>query len=750
MITGQRATLASLLFIAYCGIIVWLHGSDMYNRHFSDSGALVLFYNLARVGFMFAIGWLIYWAGWAALRLLSAAQLVQLPPSSRWILGFFAGTGVWHMLLFLVGMSGGYHFALAAAITVLAFFCSLPHLAQCLETAAASLAHFRRHAPFPHKAAALAFAAATALFIAAKVIYPGGWHDYFTHYFFFYTTVVERGSILPNEVWYHFFYSKGAGLYFLSMLLTDPLAPSLVAGAFVLTGALIVHALVRRVAGGYWPWAACILYLSLQVYIRGAGYGAWGHLPKLHELAAVSTLALLWCAITLPEQNAARGKLWLAAMLLTIASAVMLMLAMAFVYGIFFALLCLWWWRRGDKRLAGWMFTCAAFAGLNLLAHCAVNFALTGLPADYFIVSLWPYLDAQKLAHWGVLLETAVTHYDRTMNAAPPLPFHFGEMLQLVGRYVRFDLVYPLYALALVLTLARRRTSGNAAWPAIDLMCYALLASVVTVVALTAGRIEPTSFYRFTSFAFAPMLCLAFVFIGRLPLPARAALWLPALIVAVTLGAVYARYKAADLTATAANSWQFVSGGYSIDGAMSHQRGLPADAKAEGAIHPAARAAWEIAGRGTRIWTFNPYTYCMLPDCRMESYLSFRLSSHSGRVLFGKAEEAKQILKSEGLNYFLIPLDLVIRDPLPLSELFSPDHIAKNFGVRWTDGNNALLTWIGKDTAPISPQWLARYQQAVTESALIKAFPLQDMKRFFEAWDTNGGQALPAPPWLKR
>jgi len=49
-----------------------------------------------------------------------------------------------------------------------------------------------------------------------------------------------------------------------------------------------------------------------------------------------------------------------------------------------------------------------------------------------------------------------------------------------------------------------------------------------------------------------------------------------------------------------------------------------------------------------------------------------------------------------------------------ISPLFAPDNIAKYLGLRWTDGTTNLLTWLGPDITPLSPDWLATYCRIVT------------------------------------
>jgi hypothetical protein len=46
---------------------------------------------------------------------------------------------------------------------------------------------------------------------------------------------------------------------------------------------------------------------------------------------------------------------------------------------------------------------------------------------------------------------------------------------------------------------------------------------------------------------------------------------------------------------------------------------------------------------------------------------------------------------------------------LVYSQLFAANNIGQYLGVKWTDGNAFLLTWIGPNTVPIGPDFLTVY-----------------------------------------
>ena len=89
------------------------------------------------------------------------------------------------------------------------------------------------------------------------------------------------------------------------------------------------------------------------------------------------------------------------------------------------------------------------------------------------------------------------------------------------------------------------------------------------------------------------------------------------------------------------------------------------------------------------------------------------------------------MLHAAHLDYFLFTREDDIRDPLPLSPLFSPDTIGRSLGVRWTDGTSSLLTWLGPGVTPLDAAWIADYRRAVQQSGAVQSFPYEAMKQVF-------------------
>ncbi len=117
----------------------------------------------------------------------------------------------------------------------------------------------------------------------------------------------------------------------------------------------------------------------------------------------------------------------------------------------------------------------------------------------------------------------------------------------------------------------------------------------------------------------------------------------------------------------------------------------------------------EVIGHTPRVYSFNINNYSMAPGCELETFVSFGLHQDWHEILFEPPEQARAALQKQGLNYFLIDLDMQVVDVLQYSPLFQPENINKFFQVRWHHGNAYLLTWPDSDTTPIPEEFLTLY-----------------------------------------
>jgi hypothetical protein len=744
----------------------------VYSSHFFDRGDLVTQYNQFRAVFVLLIFWLIYTAGVGSLSLVGAAgPVLQLRSLERIAICFFAGAGVWHVFLLVLGLLGLYQKGLMLAVVLVVMALSVPHLATCLRELASSLrAQFawsqgwslvglRIVLPF-------VLVIVGGLFVLVKGLYPAGGHDYYTHYFYYYNSVVRHGSIFPNEVWYHFYYSKGAGLYFLAMLLTDPLAPQLVTTAFIGAGAITVALILRQsAASASLPWIGAILYIALLIYTPGPlenlKHGGWGDLEKLHEPAAVLLLGILWITTRIDAAVPTARRLWLFALVSGVVCLVIITTVMAAVVGGFLVLLMTWALWRKNRPLAMAALLGATAAGLSLMAILVLNYLLTGLPLDQGILLFWPIVDLEKIQTWGVLNELLVLHWALTGYLANKVPLT-PEVAFLVFKYLRLEIWWPVLlmgVIGMVYAAQSRRLTAIVGAPDYQATMRSLLilvfAFTVLAVGMGIGRQQPISFYRFSSFMYAPTLCIALICWAALPgwrdlaRPAVAISLAGTLVVAAFSAGAVAKWAFKEpitpiiighknsFRNIVVNASHFYSGRFSIKDAYQNQQGWPGRMP-WGGLYPAMEQVWKLVGPRTPVYSMHIHSYCMLPDCPVYGFMSTRVTPDMDVVLLGEPHEAIAALKRSGMNFFFFSEELQLYTPLVLSSAFSPRAIDRYLGVKWTDGTSYLLTWRDDATGPIDQQFLDSYAKRAAESPTAVSFPVDEWRKIFAHFRKKG------------
>lgn len=737
----------------YLALLVWFKSVDVYHTQFAARGITIALYAVFRVAYIFYLFWIVHVAGQAVLRLFVSIDRIGEDVLDSLAINFFTGAGVWHLGMLALGFLNLYRPPVAIAITI-------PIVCLSSFDVRRTIARFRTHDSFKYgisrldewrnKSDAIVTAALGALLLATfvslllvKGLYPAGGHDYYLHYFPYLQTVIAQSGLWPNNVWYHFYYQKGAGLYFLSMLLTDPLAPQLVTFCFVTAASIALFQLLSRIAPQTsWPYVGVILLLGLLIYTPGvAEYranGGWADFEKLHELNAALVIAILWMVSSaLAQRDRATVEWWIAAGSATIA-AIIINVTIAAYLGAVFSLLAIWLLLKGRRAQCLSCLGLGLVSGVTLLGILLLNYLVTGLIDDQGLLLFWKYADVETLFHWGALPWVLYLHWAITSSIPNGVPLSF-KSVEFLFLCLRLDLLWPLMAGGLLVALAASlcRRANLRAGDQLLVLIAAL--AVYLAFALIAGRSQPISFYRYSSFIVSISIAAAVALWTILDWRGSrdAAGWLfgalvPILVLYACSTAAFATYLPGGLSEVLRNAWRFAKGAYSIDQAYTS----PFPGRLPwGAIYPGARGAYSVVGPHTPIWSMHAHSYCMLPDCRMETFPAFIMGRDWDRLMFGSAEEGRSALQSAGLNYFLFSRELAdhlgIVDVLPRSALFSPANIGRYLGIRWTDGKTALLTWAGSDTVPLDQQWLADYRHAVERSGAVNSFPYAAMKKIY-------------------
>lgn len=733
----RSVTLSAVLLLAgFLGLAGWFGTIDVYHKHFFDVGPIVAAYNGCRVIFVGFLAWLIYAAGYALIAtVVPAGRLRELPLAERLVLGFGAGIGIWHVGMLVLGMLGLYYRSLMIVICCIVLIASAKQFAGVLGELCQLIANrataWRRPRTSIIGIAWVLIGLAAAWLLLARGLYPGGGSDYYTHYSRYYQEVMRNHGLAPNDVWYHYYYSKGAGLFFLAMLLTDPQAPELVSFCCVCFAALALAALAARIAPrSLWPAVCGLLYLLFYIVslARGIYFGAGpgGDFQKSHEEMSALIVIATWATVMYDLQP----RQWEIPSLITAASALVAAAILTPITGgflaIVFALRAAWsLTRKTVRQFWGYSILCATAASTTLCMFL-LNYWITGLATDQALDITWRFANLERLNEWGVIPQLVALAWirDNYERVAPPAGWQIVEQLRDV---LRLDALWPLLlsgAIALIgAALWRRRQADRSPSAAGTLLCtLGWFVGPLMLLSVAAGRSQAISYFRFSTFFF-PLLALFAVacWAGLLTewRERRGAWALRVAVPGLLLIAIVISWQTTyDWTARALtvtkHALRFADGRYSLADAYGHQQGR--GGYDFGAIYPGALAAMRQVGPGTRIWSMDIDTYCLVPECRIESVLSFMMSRHLNEILNGPPAQARAILQQEGLNYFLFSKEFSLLDMLPYSRLFAPDVIAENFGIKWTDGTTYLLTWRGPDTASIGADFLDAYADRVRQA----------------------------------
>ncbi len=742
-----------MLLVVYIFLLSYFYVIDVYHQYFFVSGMVPVIYNVARLIFIFYFIWMYYAVGDAILSWLGGKAYQTKVTLNHFLLGFITGAGVWHVSLFVAGFAGLYQrWFLALAGFIVCFFSrSRFHQVYALVKSPETRSN---------KTGIAIVIIPLVLFLIVKGLYPAGGHDYYNHYFQYYRSVTESGSLLPNSVWYHFYYNKGDALYFMAMLMTDPLGPQLAATAFMLIGAAMVYSLLQQ--NTRWrqlPWIGVALYFTFFIYTPGPldnmHQGGWGDLEKPHEPAAMMMLALIWLLYQIASgQN---GKVTRVAIISCVAALVFISPTMALIAGFFMMICTSYYVYQRHWQTVITLFLGIVTAGGLFLGNYLLNYALTGIPDDQALMLFFPVIDFNKVYLWGVLSDVLTLYHDKSAMIQQQVPFNLDLFMKIIP-YLRLDVWWPIFFAScamLLFSLCSRPLRLH--WlQKVDmravLLCLSLFATVI-IFSLEIGRDQPVSYYRYTSFMYAPMLCFCLLLVS----PLLDVVWRRfsfGILIVLFAWLVNAQmppnsamekrfqamtdvYRLKNISPIVANGLRFASGQYSLAQAYKNQQGWPGRLP-WGGVYPPLEAVWKLLPPRTRVWSLHFHTYCMLPDCQMEGFSSFSFTKHPLDVYFGNPTMAKKALQSEQLNYFFIANELRMEDMLPLSPLFSPEHISDNLGVVWSDGDNMLLTWKESAARPIDSVWLAHYNHQVAEYAARRQFPLSYLKNVLTIMQTKG------------
>lgn len=718
------AIIFCICFQVLVGFFVYV---DVYHNHFFEAGWWPRFYTFCRASFVVYFLSISVGLGETILNSLFSKQAMRLPPLERFFSTFFVGVSCIHIVMLFVGHFNLYYRSVAWLIASMIVFFSYFPMRSLLGSAKAKFSWMKDRSRTLFLAAC---AFALFLLLLVKGLYPSGVHDYMTHYFYYYKAVVANHGLLPNDVWYHYYYSKGAGTFYFSILLTDLLAPSLVSFCYFVASTACLISLMSKISNlKLAPYCVVFLYAVMFIYTPGpkefeAG-GGWGHFEKLHEMNTAFILAIIAMTVEVFESKSREARrFWLTCLSFACAATVILTTVTSFFLILFFGILMVTAFFRSDReRGRGFLFVGVVISGV-LGSILLLNQYMTGWMLDQGMRFTLKFIGEETLYNWlsptwfnFMIEETlAVASEQRAAGLGK-------DVIKLIFQCLRFDLISsgffywggPFLIFPLLLyAFLRKRNSWN-----LPIALVLLFVAIGILGLVVLGAEQPISTYRYFSFFFPLSLLLLFAFwnsilsLGGNKLSGAVLNIGLVGLVSWTLWGASSQLKKENINLILTEAGRYLRGDYSLADAFSHQSGRPGNGWAHGAIFPGILAASRAVPLDSRIWSFHMHTYCMAPNCQVESYKSFKGPLRWGEVIFGEPRQAQAALNEAGLDLFFISEQFEIRDYLQYSLLFSPDRIGQHFSVLWQNSENVLLTWKRDGLPSLQSDWIERYRLRV-------------------------------------
>jgi len=706
---GRSARIATALTAGFFGLLAWFALANVYEAHFFDHGAVVVFYQMARIIAIPYLLWLQYAVGAYALFRLGG-RAFPFAGRKHFIASFLLGSALWHIVLLIIGLAGGYYYPVMLLLAGGVMLASWPHM---LSVVAKTHLGWLSTLPRGEKLLCVLVLLVSIAFILFRATYPSGGHDFFNHYFTYYKEIVASGNLGPHATWYQYYYTKGLGLYFMSMILFDPLAIHLASTTFIVAGACMVFDFLRRVGHSLLlPLWGVFLYLALYIYTPGRGIfaanGGWGDLEKTHELSAVLLLGCVWLAFRALES---RHRAYAVTLCITAAGLVQIFFASGVLAGLFFLLLLVFCGLRNDVWGAKMTIAAGISTGVSMVAVLLINYFATGLPQDQMILYLWDYIDWQKVVKLGYTLELYSLLSDLQHYSENSLPF-WKVLPKMIVEYYRLYMLWPLLVVAgLLLALGIKSYGIRIRIPGIGMLAIFLLSTLIFAI-FFGGRSQFVSFFRFSSFNYAPtlivcLLCWSYASarVQKLAVYACAIAIVPW--VALREPNVIPGWGKLARSAVAFNT-----GNYSLRDAISDQRGRAGRLR-WGGIYPPMEVIYASLPPHTRVWSMHNHSYCLLPACNVGQYFSQITSPRWYDIALGSVEEGKKIMQEEGLNFIFYSRSIPVvgaadaKDELAaIYKGLDVDNIDQTFGILWTNGWDYLLTWKEESVAPLDADFM--------------------------------------------
>ena len=703
---------------------------DLLGNDFFTSGPRLLLFNSSRLAFIVFLGFALYQLGWLILKGVSKKSSFDFPgfgdqPLAGVVACLLCGGSAATLFLFGVGLLNGYRFWFLLLVSAPLVWWSARWVGASVDWCIDCLGVLMRRAqPRRYFTAVLLLSMCLLgvfFTLVSKALWVGGaGGDVYTHYLPYYREVISHGGLAPNDVWYHYYVSKGVTLNFLAMLLSDGLGAQLVTTLFHLASAAIVFLLGVRLLRSR-AFAGLASGIFLFVFIAPEH---WSIFLKHHEMLLTWTIfGLLFALSSFHARRQDLAAMCLLGLMLGAAYAVQFPTACALfaaVLGIAFV---------AQMVLKNWnSSTILGVTGIAnivaLLLLLLFNQLSTGLALETPLRLFWKLADVGFFSQW---VSPYLVIYLLEGSSAG-----VGEVASPLARLGNYDWFGDLFRIKelktiyfspwLLLFFASLVTISSLVWGRKSGLCRStgflllLLAAVGWVLANVIN--QPASVHRMFTF-----LVPVSILIGLL-------IWVAGLrVLSCGIPRAFGRKVvvalvvfAATLTPVGVGSraepmLSFSLGAKSAKDALQAVPSLDPSVNTKGETWVPYLESREFLGPDQKMLCFNVLgnvfgTSYSFPGKGMESEVSFSLGPGWHLICFGDAQTSLEELKNQKIDYFMVDwAHQWLFGGVPFSELFSKrEIISSTLGVVDLWPGVWLLTWKPNATRPLTEEELTVWE----------------------------------------
>ncbi len=749
----RRALQAVMLAGGLCAVVFLLARMDIYGKHFFERTPLYLVYNILRVILLFYFGCIMYSAGAGFLRLAGWRSVTAgLGVMERFFLLSVLGGSLVNLMVFVLGWSNLLYRWLVVLISSGILVYSYADVRSLLGDAVGRLrSRFSEQPPalrWVFTAQLLLACLFLGVILVTLSLAPFRSTDVINHYHKYFLSVTESHNIWPNDIWYHFYVSKGAGLHIMGVLLGDINSIPLVSFvAFVLSGCLVVSFAWRKMRSLFWAAAVFFLY---TVFFLTLGYSDKLLFERHHIVTAAFIGCVVWMGMLLPEIKRGSRHRWVVLSGIVVTALMVwapTSIALVLPYLLFGWLLFVLMFKGERSRMLGFVPLSAAVVTALILG---INYVVTGLAEATPTRLFWKFGDLSRFSTWvspylmmhimegsgpglggvsvALIRDIASRGYlegllrlDRISFMGSPLFLGVSGCAAAAGCWCRWKSRSAGRSNGFV------QGEGDSRHTASLYSFLLVLGFLVIAVIVSPVTGQYVSICRYYVFAVTLMVLLA-VHLGTFVfecLPSRLS---AAIAIAICLLIAMAVVPPLPVRVSYV---RFALGRLSMRDFYERYAQVPA-------------SAWEIpdvVGPGERVWSVSEQRAGRLlgPGVKVENTISSLMCKNWHVVVFEDPEAAAAELKKEGLNYFLLDLEQISYGALCYSPLFAPENIGRFFSMAWQSGSIYLLSWRADADEPLPEEFVESWTSWLDSDGSFK--PLYERTKSIYA--ANEGRLYP-------